>query len=259
MAKNKYALDWATAQQSLDTWYSTSLGQAILEEMSTLLNGMLPDIFGYQGLQIGQISHNIDILQNAGLYKKLVLGATGEVDGVDFGGDAMNLPVATDTMNLVVLPHILEFCEDPHQVLREADRVLSNDGHLLIIGFNPHSLMGVRRYLLNWRRFPWSGEFYSRGRVADWLSVLNFRIIQEQSFFLRFPIANSTLLRRTRFVEKARPVMGKLGAIYIMHARKQMLPMTMVRPPWRRQAAGVSAGNVLTRLQQQHNRDKKTE
>ncbi|MCB1756534.1 MAG: methyltransferase domain-containing protein [Gammaproteobacteria bacterium] len=251
MTVKKYTPNWLDAQEPLQKWYSTSLGQTILGEMSSILEGLLPDIFGYQGLQIGQISQNYSLLESAGLHKKLVLGTAADSIAVDIGADALHLPIANDTMNLVILPHTLEFCGDPHQVLRESDRVLTDDGHLLIIGFNPYSSYGLRHVLMRWRgNVPWNGEFYSRGRIADWLSLLNFRILQEQTFFLRLPIASSGLLQKTRFVEKARPMLGKLGGVYIIHARKQSIPMMLVRSKWRRKTAGIAVGSLVNRIDQ---------
>lgn len=251
MTVNKRTPNWLDAQEPLQQWYSNSLGQTILEDMATVLDGLLPDIFGYQGLQIGQISQKYCLLESAGLHKKLVLGAGGDSGNIDIGADALHLPIASDTMNLVALPHTLDFCSDPHQVLREADRVLTGDGHLLIIGFNPYSSCGLRHSIMRWRGVvPWNGEFYSRGRISDWLSLLNFRILREETFFLRLPVASAGLLRKTRFIEKARPMLGKLGGIYVIHARKQSIPMTLLRNKWRRKASGIAVSGLVQRIDQ---------
>lgn len=248
MTVSKHMPNWADAQLPLQDWYSTSLGQSILTEMSALLNGMLPDIFGYQGLQVGQISQNFSLLESAGLHKKLILGTVTGSSGIDIGADALNLPIASQTMNVVVLPHTLDFCNNPHQVLREADRVLTDDGHLVLLGFNPYSLWGVRHLLTPWRStVPWNGEFYSRGRVGDWLSLLNFRILQEETFFMRLPLSHAGLLQRTRILERSQPMLGKLGAVYIIHARKQTIPMSLMRNKWRRRQPASVVGNLVTR------------
>ena len=257
---SKRAPDWRSAQDPLEQWYSTSLGESILDEMETLLERLLPEIFGYQGLQIGQISQKIKLLESAGLHKKLIMGADTDFSGVDMGGDALQLPIASDTMNLVLLPHTLDFCGNPHQVLREADRVLTNDGHLVIIGFNPLSMWGVRHYLMRWRgAVPWSGEFYSRRRVSDWLSLLSFRKLQEETFFMRWPISNTTVLRRTKFLEKMRPMLGALGGVYIIHARKQTIPMTLSRYKWRRHAASIAVGSLARRANRRSTQDRSSE
>ncbi len=260
MTVSKYTPNWSDAQLPLQNWYSTSLGGAILTEMSTLLNGMLPDIFGYQGLQVGQISQNYNLLESAGLHKKLILGTVTGVSGIDIGADALNLPVASQTMNVVVLPHTLDFCSDPHQALREADRVLTNDGHLVLVGFNPYSIWGFRHFLTSWRGVvPWNGEFYSRGRVGDWLSLLNFRILQEETFFMRPPVSHSGLLGRTRILERSQPMLGRLGGIYIIHARKQTIPMSMMRSKWRRRQSASVVGSLVSRAHQRRAHEDKPE
>lgn len=248
MTVSKHTLNWIDTQRPLQSWYCTSLGATILCEMNTLLQDVLPDIFGYQGLQIGQLDPKSNLLECSGLHKKLVLGASAGFAGADLAGDALALPIASDTMNLVILPHTLDFCTDPHQVLREADRVLTRDGHLVIIGFNPWSLLGLRHLLFGWRAtVPWDGEFYSRRRMSDWLSLLNFRTLDDTSFFLRFPISSSRLLNKTRLMERARPMLGKLGGVYIIHARKQSIPMTLARQKWGRRSATAAVGSLVQR------------
>jgi SAM-dependent methyltransferase len=248
MTPNKWAPNWLEKQKPLQQWYCSVLGRSVLEEMEHLLERLLPDVFGYRGLQIGQLSEHYNLLKSAGLQKKLILGSDQGLFGVDVQADALHLPIASDTMSLVVLPHTLDFCDDPHQVLREADRVLSSDGHLLIIGFNPYSLMGLRHSLMRWRgAVPWNGQFYSRGRVADWLSLLSFRLLKKETFFLRVPISNESFLNKTKFIEKSRPVIGKLGGLYIMYARKQTIPLSAVRQKWPHKSAGVAISSLVRR------------
>ena len=240
--------DWFTAQHELLDWYSTSLGESVLNEMLSSLDRLLPDIFGYQGLQVGQISQKINLLESAGLHRRVIMGHGSGVGPDLLAGDALNLPIAADTMNLVLMPHTLDFCENPHQALREADRVLRSDGHLVIIGYNPHSSWGLRHMLGGWRgNVPWSGEFYSRWRVSEWLSVLSFRVVRTDAFYLRLPMSGRRLLQSTRFMENARPLLGRLGACYVIHARKQTIPMTQIRDTWRRPAAGLATGSLVQR------------
>lgn len=259
MTVGKSTQNWRDAQRPLQEWYSTSLGETILNEMNVLLEGLLPDIFGYQGIQIGQLSDQSSLLDSSGLYKKLIMGADTGFGDADIVGDALELPVTSETMNLVVLPHTLDFCSDPHQVLREADRVLTRDGHLVIIGFNRYSLMGLRRLMMGWRgAVPWSGDFYSRGRICDWLSLLSFRQLQEESFFLRLPFSSAPLLNKTRFIERSRPMLGKLGGVYIIHARKQTMPMTLARHKWARRNATIAVGSLVQRTNQRSSRRERT-
>jgi SAM-dependent methyltransferase len=56
------------------------------------------------------------------------------------------------------MAHALEFHDDPHQILREVERVLIPEGELIITGFNPISIWGLRQRLPNCPGdFPWNG------------------------------------------------------------------------------------------------------
>ena len=88
------------------------------------------------------------------------------------------LPVASQTLDLLLLPHVLEFSAHPHQILREAERVLMPEGSLIISGFNPYSLWGLWRMLpYNDREYPWCGRFISLSRIKDWLALLGLEVV----------------------------------------------------------------------------------
>ena len=55
------------------------------------------------------------------------------------------LPFPDHSLDLVVLPHALELSRDPHLTLREVERVLVPEGRVMILGFNPASLWGLRQ------------------------------------------------------------------------------------------------------------------
>jgi len=226
----KNSPQWCDAQPSLRGWYQTSLGTAVIDSVADKFDDILPGIFGYLGVQVGQIAPGRELLSSAGLHRRLVIDSFAAESASHISADVEHLPISSDCVNLVFLPHALEFCESPHAALREADRILTDDGHLLVMGFNPYSSFGVRR--LFGRAVPWSGKSYSRARVQDWLSVLGFRIMSTETVFLRPPINRPSVLRRTRYVEKTQRVLGFAGGVYLIHARKQSVPMTMSRQQW---------------------------
>lgn len=219
---------WLDAQAPLAQWYATSLGQSIALNLESELGSRLNDVFGYQGLQVGNLVPGMHLLAGAGLQRNLVLDAPGAV--ADIQGDVLSLPVASGTMKAVAFFHTLDFCDNPHQALREANRVLTDDGQLIIVGFNPYSAFGARHALTAWRRRePWNGRFYARHRVSDWLSVLDYRVLDSAAMFMRPPVNNDTVLKRLAKIEKLHRWFGGVGGVYIMRARKQTVPMTMAR------------------------------
>lgn len=232
---------WLDAQAPLAQWYATGLGQSIAHKLETELATRLGDVFGYQGLQVGNLVPGMHLLSGAGLQRHLMIDAPGNT--ADIHGDVLSLPIASDTMKAVAFFHTLDFCDNPHQALREADRVLTDDGQLIIVGFNPYSAFGLRHALTAWRRRePWNGRFYARHRVSDWLSVLDYRVLDSTSVFLRPPFNSEGLLRRLHGVEGLQRWFSGVGGLYIMRARKQSLPMTLMRQ-WRKQRKGIAAAS----------------
>jgi len=237
------APSWLDAQEPLAQWYASGLGQSILGQVQQRLGDQLSQVFGYQGLQVGNLCSKRDLLDRAGLHRKIVLDAPGR--SADINGDVLQMPIASDTMKAVVFFHTLDFCDHPHQALREADRVLTEDGQLFIIGFNPMSTFGLRHLLGGWRqREPWNGRFYLRRRVSDWLSVLDYHVLESDALFLRPPVNSHRVLWSLRRLESLSRIAGGVGAVYLIRARKQTIPMTMTRTSWRRQTASVSAGSI---------------
>ncbi|RLA19614.1 MAG: hypothetical protein DRQ56_05020, partial [Gammaproteobacteria bacterium] len=136
------------------------------------------------------------------------------------------LPVATKSMDVVIMPHTLEFESNPQQVLREAKRVLRPEGKLLFLGFNPRGLYRLFHYRLCGRKgIPWCGHFISQHRMHDWLSLLNFEFESDSYSFLPS--------RKFRQIET---VVGKyapsLTIGYAIIAIKRTYTMTPITPAW---------------------------
>jgi len=234
---------WLDAQVPLAQWYSTSLGQSIAQRLDSELSSRLGDVFGYQGLQVGNLVPDLHLLSGAGLQRQLILDAPGTV--ADIHGDVLDLPIASGTMKAVAFFHTLDFCDHAHQALREANRVLTDDGQLIIVGFNPYSAFGVRHTLTAWRRRePWNGRFYARHRVSDWLSVLDYHVLDSTAMFMRPPINSERILRRLSRMESLNRWFSGVGGVYIMRARKQTIPMSLIRP-WtaRKSRRALAAGS----------------
>lgn len=232
---------WLQAQSPLRQWYASDLGQSIASELEFDLSNRLDDVFGYQGLQVGNLVPGMHLLKGAGLQRHLMLDVPGSE--ADIHADVLSLPIASGSMKAVAYFHTLDFCDQPHQALREANRVLTDDGQLIIVGFNPFSAFGVRHALTAWRRRePWNGRFYSRHRVTDWLSVLDYRVLDSHALFLRPPVNSQRVLNRLSKFEKLQPWLQRVGGLYIMRARKQTLPMTLIRQRGRQRRA-LGAGS----------------
>lgn len=213
----------------LHAWYAGPVGVRYLEGVREALHRMVPGIFGYHAVQVGGVP-DVDLLEDSRINRRFRMnGAWCSVRG-----EPESLPFAADTIDLLLLAHALEFSSSPHQVLREAERVLVPEGHVIVIGFNPFSLMGLGRLArLGRGREPWGGRYYSRRRLGDWLALLGFDVIETRYAGFVPPIGHSGIVSRLAFLDR----IGirwwrKLGGVYVLLARKRVATLTPVRPRW---------------------------
>ena len=228
---------------ALQNWYATGVGDVVIEALKQRLDYWLPQLFGYYALQIGEISSRIDLL--AGSRIKHQIHMDQSIDGADLRGSPEALPFSEDSLDLVLLVHRLEFSDAPHRILREVDRTLIPEGHVVIVGFNPISLYGVSKALFQWQnRMPWCGRFYSIPRVRDWLSLLGFLTVDSYYLAFRPPVQRLGVQKRLAFFARiVEFVLPYFGGVYIVVAQKKLATLTPIRPRWRPRRR-LLAGNL---------------
>jgi len=216
--------------RGLRDWYAADPGQALLDGLQQRLDAWVPELFGYHALQLGDPDPRRDLLGASRIRHRLVLDPEPGAGQVQALPEA--LPVEAETVDLVLLPHGIEFSAKPHEILREIDRVLVPEGHLILVAFNPLSLYGGLRLALGWRgQTPWCGRFYGAWRLRDWLSLLGFDTLRCQSFGFRMPLGDGHRLQFVeRFGERWTPY---LGGVSLILARKRVATLTPIRPRWR--------------------------
>jgi SAM-dependent methyltransferase len=171
--------------------------------------------------------------------------------------DFTELPFASQSLDLVVLPHLLEFAAEPHQVLREVERVLIPEGQLIISGFNPASLWGMRQAagrLTGGAFLPREGEFISVPRLKDWLKLLNMEVGRGHFGCYAPPCATQKWLHRFGFLEPAGTRWWPyFGAVYVVRAIKRVQGMRLIGPVWnKRPAASARAVPAANRTNATH-------
>lgn len=196
-----------------------------------VLAGMVGDLFGYQLLQLGGLGPDLDYLAACPIRRKTLLGHLVPDDpGSLIVADANFLPIMSDSIDAVILAHTLDFAPDPHQVLREVERVLIPEGRVIVIGFNPYSLWGLWRLFGRWRgTVPWCGHFLSYPRLNDWLTLLGFGIERMDVLEFRPP----TRRGRMEVIDRVgRRVWPMLAGVYVVRAVKRVSRITPVRQLW---------------------------
>jgi len=217
-----YRGDWFAAQRAVRDWYGTELGSEVHAVVTRQVDSLVGDLYALRCLQIGGTRRDADLVAGRGLIFRIHVTGDGRDDLRTL---PTRLPLASNSIDLVVLGHALEFCDEPHALLREVDRVLNLDGYVLAIGFNPCSLFGVCRMFSRRQRVPWTGSFYSGGRITDWLQILGLQIRRRESCWLRPPARSDTFRRLLAGTERLQPLLRGLGAVQLVLARKQSIPL----------------------------------
>ncbi len=217
-------------EQDIHEWLRSPLGAALLADEARQLSEVLAGVFGFQLLQIGRWGDEGELLAGARTQRStLVDGAPGP--GVAMCTDPSRLAVAPGSIDAVLLPHTLEYHSAPHEVLREAARVLCGEGHLITLGFNPWGLWGARRLLAHGGFPPASRRFLTEGRMRDWMAILGFDVKQVIRYGYGLPsnrlVGNG---RHMRFERTAQRLWPALSGGYMMVAKKRVYTMTPVRP-----------------------------
>jgi SAM-dependent methyltransferase len=232
----------------LARWSETPLGAYALAWEQTQIDAAVEDVFGFNALQIG--TPEIDYLRMNRMPTRFVLGPQA---ACQVRGELMQWPIATQSIDLVVLAHVLEFSEQPHQLLRELERVLVPEGQVVIAGFNTLSLWGLRQWMMprqtrKLREGPWSGQFIGLLRLKDWLQLLGFELNGGQFGCYAPPFSSPQWLSRCRFLEPAGARWWPIaGSVYVVRAVKRTLGMRMLTPMRRTERARRAAVATMAR------------
>ena len=221
----------------LAQWLQTPPGRYLLDWERGQLDAAVADLFGFHALQLG-LPELPALEANRMSHRWLALDSLGQpVEGacVSVRCEFDELPFATASLDLIVLPHALELARDPHQTLREVERVLRPEGRLIVVGLNPASLWGARQNigrLLSRKRklfLPRAGDFIGYWRLRDWMRLLGLEVDAARFGCYAPPLSSEKWISRWRWIEAIGsrwwPV---LGAVYFISASKRVQGMRLV-------------------------------
>jgi SAM-dependent methyltransferase len=251
--------DNTVARRQLRHWYNSSLGEAVADAEREQLQQVLPNLFGYHLLQLGAPMEQ-EMFTSSRINHRMILDDVPPLlpntapERSRFLSRSDRLPFPAASLDVLLLPHTMEYADNPHEVLREVERVLIPDGHVVIIGFNPWSLFGLARLVTGWRSTTlWSGHFYSAMRVRDWLTLLGFDTVVVQKYFFQPPLQHRRLLRSlVRLEQLLRRWWPLPGGGYVLVAKKREITLTPIRPRWRTQRQVLPVGAAEPSARRNH-------
>lgn len=221
----------STIQQQLQRWFDQVPGRFLRDSENQLLSRLLPHLFGYYFVQLGGPA-NHEWLANCRIPVRVHIS---ENCPCDFSGDCIKadftaLPLANDSVDVVLLPHLLEFATEPQLIFNQVYQSLIPGGYLVILGFHPWSLWGLLRLFKKHTQMPWKGKFYSSYRIRSWLSKEGFSIEDHETLFFRPPLRRARWLRRLFVMEPIGQLLWPyLGGVYLIVAKKRVAAATPIR------------------------------
>lgn len=252
----------------LTEWFGTPPGRYLLDWEQAQFDLAAADLFGFNALQLGL--PELDALRNNRMPHRWLalpevlplesdpaamrLASAGQ-PRVALVTDAAALPFPPASLDLVVLPHTLEFSADPHHVLREVERVLVPEGRVVISGFNPASLWGFRQGRSRfWERvgfhsaggpdlyLPDAGDFIGPWRLRDWLRLLSFELESDRYGCYRPAMRTEKWLQRSAWLDRAGARWWPIfGAVYFVVAVKRVRGLRVLGPAWKPRRATAAA------------------
>jgi len=226
----------AAKSTTLAEWFATPLGRYLHAREQAWFDRTVTDIFGFHAIQVGLPEY--PYLAQSRITTRWTVDVAPPAQVL---ADPLWLPFPENSLDLVVLPHALEFSADPHQLLREIHRTVRPDGQLVIAGFNPFSLFGARRYFGRGETPPWDGSFIALYRLKDWLALLGFEVTGGGLDGYVPPFAQEKWLSRFGFFESAGDRWWPIaGGVYYLRATKRMLGMRVITPAWELRKEGIA-------------------
>lgn len=244
---------------NLADWFQSETGLYALEWEKARFDALVADVFGYHALQVGM--PELDFLENNRIAFKIHAFSSNCTDSsykrlnVSVLAESELLPVASQSIDLLLLPHGLEVSMNPHQVLREAERVLVPEGRVVISGFNPWSLWGLRHrspFCNPWLPVQSTG-LVSLPRLKDWLKLLSFDLDRGHFGCYVPPSSSKKWIERFSFMEQAGDRWWPVcGGMYVVSATKRVSGMRLLTPDWKKRRKGAGARATVTGVATSH-------
>ncbi len=225
--------------QALRRWWASPAGRALIAAETLVVAEALDDVFGWECLQIGAWGDGRQLLGACRTRHRAILAQPSLSPDADILGRPTQLPVSGDSIDAVLMPHTLEFASDPYAIVRETDRVLVGEGHLVVLGFQPWSLWGRRARLSRSGFPPGLRRVLSERRVREWLALLGYEVFAARRYLYRSPWAGGLPEGEgaERLLRRGLTFPLPAGA-YLLKARKQVYTFTPMRPRVRKAVLG---------------------
>lgn len=212
-----------------EEWLASPLGAYVLNAEQQLFDTAVVDLFGFNAVQLGLTQ--VDLLKSS----RIPFKYTADEKKGNVLCSSRHLPFQEGSVDLLLMPHTLDISDAPHASLREAERVLVPEGHLILTGFHAWSAWGLKRVLAGRQGYPWQSHFIGLLRLRDWLELLGFEVVEIKMACHTLPINNLKWLQRLSWLDTlGRRCWPMAGGVYCIVAKKRVVGMRVIKPKWKK-------------------------
>lgn len=232
------------------SWSELPGGEELKLVIEQVCNELSQRVFGYHMVKMGNLSSEI-LLPDCSIRHQIQQTQVASAhSGIITRSD--NLPYVENSIDGVLLANELDFAQDPHEILREVDRVITANGYVIISGFNPFSLTGMARFLpIKRGNVLHSARFFSAGRIKDWLQLLGFEVVEHRHILFSVLFAQQAAKQPAAWQQWCSRHCPWCSSVYVLLARKRTIPMTTIKAKWkvkpRFSAVGASMRDAASR------------
>ena len=212
-------------------WFNTELGRHVLDTEAALLDQLLPAMFGYH---LAQFSVQERPLFSSSMIRNKFCFSLDSSSQSNVITSPLSLPLSNDSIDVMLIHHLLDFSGSTQEILREVSRVVMPMGHIVLMGFNPLSIWGAWKALARHSgHAPWGGKFIRPGLLMDYLNLLDFKIDRAQYAIYGPPVARWSGRVNDYSMGVSRRLNLPVGSVYLIAAQKRVASMPAVKPIWR--------------------------
>jgi len=238
----------SVSQQDVQQWFASDLGQRLLAQEQHFIDELLPELFGYYLMQLSVLGNN-NLVKSSSTSVQFALCPSecsiqpiinrSSESRLSFAvSEFEQLAIDSNDIDVALLHHALDFSSNPHQLLRETARSIIPNGHIVVVGFNPFSLLGLRHRLASLfsRSYAYRHQYLRASRLRDWCKVLDLEIVYSKKGYYSLPFQRDffTGLNGKWLNKLGQTLLPWSGGFYTVVIRKNVTPARLIKVDWKR-------------------------
>ena len=211
--------------KELIRWYkkpiNSVLKKTIIEQIAILKKYIVGNNVLFIGLS--------DFSKKFSSPKNLSFISIDEITSSDHITESKRLPFEDNSHDVIIILHALDYTDNPYELVREIDRIATDEAKVAVIGFNKFSIWGILKPFMNKLSPPWILNFHSLYSVKEWFKLLGYeQDYKDTSSFL--PIHSKIFSKHLDKISFVQKIMARdLGGLYFFAFKKKIIPLTPVK------------------------------